>query len=398
MKESSLSCSTLSNLPTELQVQIMFSISDRRTLLHATLLSRQFQGLFDSKRWPLVLSAYIKEARHGQHTLPINTITSRINEHPISTSELIEGYWKGLCNAQRCKDAVDFLVELYHKLHEELYNKHYDVVEPLQTICQEALFDRSWDAWAAAFSAADFLEEEFESMMRQWVRNLVAVGWRDIVGQTDFTCQWKDVYFVSEQLQIFLRRNSDDLVEVLKATLDLAVQENEWQDASCLAYKITGLNANTREVVLVLETICNQAISEGQWSEASEALTVLGTIRENSDVGEELTSTLQNMWDQIAPQAFQNHWKFALDLAKQLARQLKIRNRNNEVERILQTLWDKAVQKNDWDSATTATKEIVPLQGEQTIPMLKKAWDEEYRKGRWKNAFDVAWNIVQHDS
>ncbi|KFY91740.1 hypothetical protein V500_04487 [Pseudogymnoascus sp. VKM F-4518 (FW-2643)] len=234
--------------------------------------------------------------------------------------------------------------------------------------------------------------------MRQWVRDRVVVGWRDMVGQSVFTCQWKDVYLVSERLQIYLRRSSDEVAEVVKATLDLAVREHEWKDALCQASELIRLNTNTRQVVHILETICNHAILEGQWSEANGALTVLGTIRDNSNVGEELMSTLQNMWDQIAPQAFQNQWYFALHLAKHLARQLKIRNRNSEVERILQTLWDEAVRKHDWDSATTATKEIVPLQGEQTISMLKKAWHEEYSKGRWKNAFAVAWNIVENDS
>ncbi|KFY95779.1 hypothetical protein V500_02658 [Pseudogymnoascus sp. VKM F-4518 (FW-2643)] len=98
---------------------------------------------------------------------------------------------------------------------------------------------------------------------------------------------------------------------------------------------------------------------------------------DNSNAGEEFMSTLQNMWDQIAPRAFQNQWHFALNLAKHL---------------------DEAAQNHDWDSATIATKEIVPLQGEQTIPMLKKAWHEEYSKGRWKDAFAVAWNIVENDS
>ncbi|OBT85162.1 hypothetical protein VE02_05634 [Pseudogymnoascus sp. 03VT05] len=400
MKGSSLSCSThtLSNLPNELLVQIMFNISDRRTLLHVSLLSKQFQRLFDSKRWPLVLSAYTREGRQGQHTLDIdticNTITSRINEHPISTSKLIESYWKGLCTARRWKDAVDFLV----KLDQELYNKHYDVVEPLRTICQRALVDRSWDAWAAAFTAADFLQDEFGIMMRQLVRDRVAVGWRDIVGQSVFTCQWKDVYFVSEQLQIYLRRNSDELAEVVKATLDLAVQEHEWQDALCQASKLIRLTANTRPVVHILEIICNHAILEGQWGEVNRAVSVLGTVGDNSNVDEEFMSTLQNMWDHIAPQAFHNQWQVALNLAKHLAKQLKIRNRNSEVVHILQTLWDEAARKHDWDSATTATKEIVPLQGKQTIPMLKKAWHEEYSKCRWEDAFAVAWKIVENDS
>ncbi|KFZ25403.1 hypothetical protein V502_00107 [Pseudogymnoascus sp. VKM F-4520 (FW-2644)] len=170
MKESSLSCSThtLCKLPAELLVQIMFNISDRGTLLHVSWLSRKFQRLFDRRKWELVLSAYIKEARHGQHTLAINIITSRMNEHPISTSKLFEDYWKGLCNARRWKDAVDFLVELDQKL----YNKSYDVVDPLQTICQRAHLDGSWDAWAAAFTAEYFLQE-FGITMRQWVRDRV---------------------------------------------------------------------------------------------------------------------------------------------------------------------------------------------------------------------------------
>ncbi len=57
-------------------------------------------------------------------------------------------------------------------------------------------------------------------------------------------------------------------------------------------------------------------------------------------------STLQSIWDQIAPQAFQNQWYFALNLTKHLVRQLKFRNRNSEVERILQKLWDEAVRKH----------------------------------------------------
>ncbi|KAL5346704.1 hypothetical protein ACLOAV_008411 [Pseudogymnoascus australis] len=386
---------TLSRLPTELLVKIMFNLPDRRTLLHVSLLSRQFQRLFGgSRKWDYVLSAYTNEDIQGQHTLTINATTSRINGHLISTSKFCEGFWKALCWAKRWKNAVDFLIEL----DRETYKRHYDVEKSLQTTCQWAHVDGTWEAWAAVFTAANYLQQECDITMRQWVRDRVVVGWRDIVGQSVFTCQWKDVCLVSEQLQRYLRENSNEQAEVVQATLDLAVREHEWQDASCHASRLIELNANTRQVVHILETICNHAILEGQWSEANRALSVLGAIRDGTDVGEELMSTLQNMWDQIAPQAFQNQWNFALDLAKHLVRQLKIRNRNSEVERILQTLWDEAVRKHDWDSATIATKIIVPLQGEQTIPMLKSAWREEYGNGRWKNAFAVAWNIVWNDS
>ena len=398
MKGSSLSYSThtLSKLPAELLVHIMFSISDRRTLLHVSWLSRQLRGLFNDKKWELVLSAYIKEARHGPHTLAVNIITSRINEHPISTSKLFQGYWKGLRNARRWKDAVDFLVELDYE--QDLVSEYCDVFGPLKTICQSAHVDTSWDAWAAAFTAEAFLQEELGITMRTWVRDRLVVGWRDIVGQSVFTCQWKDVYLVSERLQTYLKRNHEELAEVVQATLDLAVREHEWRDASWQASKLLTLNGPTRQVIHTLETICNHAILDGQWDEANTAVSVLGTVGDNSSVDEEYMSTLQSMWDYIAPQAFQNQWHVALNLAKHLAKQLKIRNRNSEVLRILQTLWDEAVRKHDWNSATAATREIIPLQGEQTIPMLKKAWHEEYSKGRWENAFAVAWNIVQNDS
>ncbi|OBT40257.1 hypothetical protein VE00_09736 [Pseudogymnoascus sp. WSF 3629] len=139
--------------------------------------------------------------------------------------------------------------------------------------------ETSWDTWAAAFTAADFLHEEYQNddtmkMMRR-IRHGAVSKRQEIMGQTASNGQWSNAYFVLNQLQSYYelekhrerrkrenfqhleakhfkrtKKLNDDLAEVLQATLRLAVQEHQWADASYQVFQLLGLNTDGRNKVI----------------------------------------------------------------------------------------------------------------------------------------------------
>lgn len=64
--------------------------------------------------------------------------------------------------------------------------------------------------------------------MRQWILHQAVSRLREIMSQSVLKGQWNNAYRVLKQLQSYFKRKklNDELVEVIQATLDLAVQEH----------------------------------------------------------------------------------------------------------------------------------------------------------------------------
>ncbi|KFY61366.1 hypothetical protein V496_05055 [Pseudogymnoascus sp. VKM F-4515 (FW-2607)] len=170
-------------------------------------------------------------------------------EHQEAALMIFEVPWKGMIREGQLKGAVSFLNRLGHGLDEEDFDT---VLLSLRTMYDDTVLETLWDTWAAAFTAADFLHEEYRNddsmkMMRR-IRHGAVSKRHQIMGQNASNGQWSNAYLVLNQLQRYYelekhrerkkRRNfhhleakhfertkklNDDLAEVLHATLNLAV-------------------------------------------------------------------------------------------------------------------------------------------------------------------------------
>ncbi|OBT60048.1 hypothetical protein VE03_10783 [Pseudogymnoascus sp. 23342-1-I1] len=136
------------------------------------------------------------------------------------------------------------------------------------------------------------------------------------MGQGASEGQWNNAYCVLKKLQGYYelekrregkrpfewkhvkreKKLNDSLAEVVQATLDLAIQEHQWVDASNQVFELLMLSADVHDLVCILETICSGAISDGLWQEATEIVRVFKAIPDYANVAEESLERLRRMW------------------------------------------------------------------------------------------------------
>ena len=274
-------------------------------------------------------SAYTEEVRRGEYTSDnaIDTITKHIKEHQEAALMIFEVTWKGMIREGQLKGAASFLERLGNGLDEE----DFDTVLLSLRNMYGIVLETSWDTWAAAFTAADFLHEEYRNddtlkMIRRIQHGAVSKR-QQIMGQSASNGQWSNAYLVLNRLQghyklekhrerkkhregkkgYYLRhleakhfartkKFNDDLAEVLHATLNLAVQEHQWVEASNQVFELVELNADIHGLVRILENICSGAISEDRWQDATETIRLFKNIPDYENVAEESLDRLRSQW------------------------------------------------------------------------------------------------------
>ncbi|OBT83101.1 hypothetical protein VE02_09056 [Pseudogymnoascus sp. 03VT05] len=307
---------SLSQLPREILFQIISEITDRRTLLSVCRMEA-FQGVLNMGSCEFFRSAYTEEVRRGEY-ISINaiaTITKRIKKHPEAALMIFEVAWKGIIRAGQLKGAVSFLYDLSTGLDSEDFDT---VLLSLQIMSNQVVLETSWEAWAAAFTAIDFLHSTYQSdstkKMVKWIQHEAVLKRQEIMGQDTLKVQWNNAYCVLKKLQSYyeLEKHRDgkkhiewrnvereeklnsSLVEVVQATLNLAVQEHQWVEASNQVFELVVLNADIHYLVGILETICSSAISEGLWEEATKIVPVFKAIPDYANVAKESLERLEN--------------------------------------------------------------------------------------------------------
>ncbi|KFY30557.1 hypothetical protein V493_01830 [Pseudogymnoascus sp. VKM F-4281 (FW-2241)] len=286
------------------------------------------------------LSAYTEEVRRGEHTLAnaIDTIAKLIKRHPEAVLILFEVAWRGIICAGQLKGAVSFLNCLGDRLNGQEFET---VLLTLRTMFDNIVGETSWDTWAAAFTAADFLHQEYGNddtfkMMKRIQREAVFKQ-QQIIDQSALNGQWSNIYLVLNKLQSYYEQEkhrerrkrenfqhleakhfkrtkqlTDDLAEVLQATLRLAVQERQWVDASHQVIQLLRLNVDNRDrlnadvddglsadgynLSCKLEEICSNAISEGRCEVAYDTMRAFTFIPDYANVAKQPLERLHRMW------------------------------------------------------------------------------------------------------
>lgn len=278
---------------------------------------------------PLVLrSAYTEEVRRGNY-IPnaIDPITTNIKKHPKVALRIFELTWKGMIREGQLKAAVSFLNHLGGGLDEEDFDTVLLSLRDMYGIVQGT----SWDAWAAAFTAADFLHEEYRNRdtleMTRRIEHGAVSKRQQIMGQSTSNGQWSNAYLVLKRLQGHYKlekhrarkkhregknrynlrhleakhvertkKSNDDLAEVLHATLNLAVQKHQWVEASHQVLELVELNADVHDLVRILEEICSGAISENRWQDATVTVRAFKNIPDYKNVAAKSLDRLQSHW------------------------------------------------------------------------------------------------------
>ncbi|KFY68562.1 hypothetical protein V496_00977 [Pseudogymnoascus sp. VKM F-4515 (FW-2607)] len=226
---------TLSQLPVEILLQIMSEIQDRRTLVRLCLVSTVFQGVFNMRKWEFLRSAFTKEVTQTQYHIHNITIiiSKHIKKHLKGVSMLFEVTWEGLINEGRLDGAVYFVDSLCHGLDRHDYNM---LLQLLRTMYDHVVLETSWDVWAGAFTATNFLINyhsweayelrlgaPFQSEqstynireMYDWIEHQSVSRWREIVGQDTLNVNWGNVYFVLTSLQTYGKDEEDELIQAI---------------------------------------------------------------------------------------------------------------------------------------------------------------------------------------
>ncbi|KFZ16720.1 hypothetical protein V501_02092 [Pseudogymnoascus sp. VKM F-4519 (FW-2642)] len=304
---------TLSQLPIEILVRIMSEIPDQRTLLGLSLVSTDFQGVFNMNKWEFLRSAYTKQVRRGEYSQRDATrdISTHIEKHVKGVSVLFEATWEGLIYEGKLEEAVDFIKSLDYEMCQE----NYDILlQSLQSMYDHVVL-QTWEAWAGAFTAVDFLVKKYPTNgnIREIQKRLLhqAVSRRqEIIHQSTLEVEWNNVYFVLEKLRSAMHyqgKNGDDNeAEVVLATLTFAIQERLWYEASRQVPILIRLNTNidVKSLVQKLETICCGAISDNQYDDATGAMDIFlehDIFREITDISEEVIpcveEAIENIWE-----------------------------------------------------------------------------------------------------
>ncbi|KFY50791.1 hypothetical protein V495_00094 [Pseudogymnoascus sp. VKM F-4514 (FW-929)] len=266
------------------------------------------------------------EVRQGNYTPDaidaIDTITTKIKKHPKAALRIFELTWKGMIREGQLTGAVSFLNHLGSRLDEEDFDTVLLSLRDMYGNVQET----SWDAWAAAFTAADFLHEIYRNddtlEMTRRIQHGAVAKWQQIMGQSTSNGQWSNAYLVLKRLQRHYKRekrcarkwhregkkgynlhyvermkkSNDDLAEVLHATLNLAVQKRQWVEASHQVLELVELNADVRDLVRILEEICSGAISENRWQDATETVRAFKNIPAYKKVAAKSLGRLRRQW------------------------------------------------------------------------------------------------------
>ncbi|KFZ18720.1 hypothetical protein V501_01053 [Pseudogymnoascus sp. VKM F-4519 (FW-2642)] len=312
----------LSLLPTELKTQILFEISDRKTLLNLSEASEVFRAVFDGRKGEFFLSAYAEEFRRGE----------------LSPS-----------------DANDALCRLETQDRDTL-------VLSLYTIYDHVVLETSWAAWAGAIKAIDYLAyhsdkaEVLSIRMEPWILGQFALRQGEIIGQGVPEGQQDNAHYVLEALQHHhethrrreekrrlewkhferKKKHINNLTEVLQAMLHLEVQKRQWfkgykrvadlmllEDqgrpgrhadfhggVQCICDPSTCRHtADADDLYRVLEEICTNLISQGDQLEAYEAITGFGRIpRYYEHIAAERLQRARSLWHDKWPNDLSKWW------------------------------------------------------------------------------------------
>ena len=162
-----------------------------------------FGDFFNRGKLGFFRSVYSEELRRGEYTSDnaIVTITKHIKEHPEAALMIFEVAWKGIICAGQLEGAVSFLYDLDSRLDGEDFDT---VLLSLQTMSNQVVLQTSWEEWAAAFTAIDFLHEIYRShstkTMVKWVQHEAVLNRREIMGQGASKGQWNNAYCVLQNL------------------------------------------------------------------------------------------------------------------------------------------------------------------------------------------------------
>ncbi|KAL5351773.1 hypothetical protein ACLOAV_003634 [Pseudogymnoascus australis] len=272
--------------------------------------------------------AYTEEVRRGNYTPDaIDTIKTNIKKHPKAALRIFELTWKGIIREGQLTGAVSFLNHLGGGLDKEDFDTILLSLRDIYGNIQET----SWDAWAAAFTAADFLHEEYRNddtlEMTRRIQHGAVSKRQQIMGQSTSIGQWSNAYLVLKRLQRHyklekhrarkkhregkkgynlrhleakhverMKKSNDDLAEVLHATLNLAVQKHQWVEASHQVLELVELNADVHDLVRILEEICSGAISENRWQDATETVRAFKNILNYKKVAAKSLGRLRRQW------------------------------------------------------------------------------------------------------
>ncbi|KFY69009.1 hypothetical protein V496_00596 [Pseudogymnoascus sp. VKM F-4515 (FW-2607)] len=352
------------------------------------------------ENYEFIRSAYTDEVKRGEYKSAnwIAKIKTQIKQHPNVALITFEVVWKGTICAGQLEDAVSFLFDLDAELHEEDFDK---VMLSLYAMSNPSGLEPSWEAWAGAITAFDFLREIYREVETVDTWDLVkltqekaASRRREIMCQGNSKGQWNNAYCVLNEIQRYYKREkrhaekehleakldggavdavcvealadrlgdfhvagsaafggdvesdlnvqagddlgvgelpdvdvvagddagdvldvlndikvvggglederpnklNGELIEVVRATLNLAIQEKQWVEASNQVFELSKLNQDAKDLANILETVCRGAISEDRWKAATEIVRVFKNIPDYANVANEQLKRLKIMW------------------------------------------------------------------------------------------------------
>jgi hypothetical protein len=191
------------------------------------------------------------------------------------------------------------------------------VQRSLRTMYDDIVRETSWEAWAAAFTAAEFLNDEYQNddtfkMIRR-IQHEAASRQREIVCQSVSEGQQDYAYVVLDQLRRYyeleIRRErkkhpegkqekklNDDLIEVVQATLRLAILEHQWVKAYLQVSALLNLDGDVDSFIQKLENILSSAISENRWTDATRIVLGFKEVPDYTNVAKESLDRLRSQW------------------------------------------------------------------------------------------------------
>lgn len=241
----------MSLLPAELKSQILFEISDRKTLLNLSQVTKAFGTVFDGRKKEFILSAYAKELRIKD--VPYEDAADAIIKHmkdPNAALILFEATWNFILGG-----SVQKLAFLMENLYDRLDTQDYDtLLLSLYTMYDHVVLETSWAAWAGAIAAIEHMGEGSEKAaiscirMEGWILDQFASKQREIIAQGVLEGQEHDAICVLITLKYYhhghyrrekkrhlewnhlerKKKHINNLAEVLQALLPIHVQESQW--------------------------------------------------------------------------------------------------------------------------------------------------------------------------
>ncbi|KFZ18335.1 hypothetical protein V501_01274, partial [Pseudogymnoascus sp. VKM F-4519 (FW-2642)] len=311
----------LSLLPAELKSQIFLEVSDRKTLLNLSQVSKVFRAVFDRGKSEFFFSAYAKEFRSGElmYEDAVGAIVKHIKD-PKAALILFEATWNGTLYGGSVIKNWFFM----HYLSNELGAQEYDtLLLSLHAMYNHVALETSWAAWAGAIMALECLEDGSDKVaisgirMEPWILDQFALRQREMIDQGVLEGQEYNARCVLGALRRYheIRRHReekrhlewnhlerkkkhiDNLAEVLQAIVHLPGQERlgdynlvaEWMlleddghlgrhadfhsGVQCICHPSRCRHtADADRTFSALEAICINLISEGYEVDAREAI------------------------------------------------------------------------------------------------------------------------------